>query len=410
MTQPMPERRPYILSFVGENENGILLWWTERILQAFAPFGFDYQIVDLMDAGWREHLAGHLAGGMPAFCFAFQGFGMGLKLNGENYWSLNGIPFIAYMGDAPYHAPALHAAEGPGLYYIYGCIDFIETYRDYLDGAAYASFVQFGYPENPHCDRVPWDKREHAIVFAKTGVDPRSFRAEWAQLPGPLRKVVEDGAEIMLGGAGASVAAACAAAFKQRLIHYGQQNEFFLFACSSVDRYVRAVHAERMVQALLPLDALIVGNWSHLDRSNARARFAAPVHALALDELYADAKIVVNTLPSVRAGSHERIVAGQFAKAAVVSDTTPFLDRDLSECPSFVGIDIDGADVGNAVADATGSTLADPEMPTKIAIAAAVAHRRHSMDGFIIALLDHLQLDAQRRSKAHFAFPPRLVA
>jgi hypothetical protein len=314
------------------------------------------------------------------------------------------------MGDAPYHAPALHAAEGPGLYYIYGCIDFIEMYRDLLGGGSYASFVPFGYPENPYCDSVKWAQREHAIVYAKTGVDPRRFREEWRQLPAPLCRVLEDGAEILLGGTGETVASACTAAFKQRLIHYGRQNEFFLFACSAVDRYARAVHAERMVHALLPLDALIIGDWSHLDRPGARARFSAPVHASALDELYANSKIVVNTLPSVLAGTHERIVAGMLAKAAVVSNSTPFLDRDLSDCPSFVGINIDQGQFADVVAEAVGAVLVDPEMQAKVDISAASAARRHSMQGFVIAVLEHLLLDAQRRDKVHFAFPPRMAA
>jgi hypothetical protein len=64
-------------------------------------------------------------------------------------------------------------------------------------------------------------------------------------------------------------------------------------------------------------------------RTGSRARFAAPLAATALDELYADSRIVANTLPSMRYGSHERIMAGLLAKCTVVSESTPWLDRTM---------------------------------------------------------------------------------
>ena len=408
MAQPsQADRTPYVLAFVGENENGILTWWTRRILDAFSQHGLASRLIDLMDAHWRNELADCLVAGKPMFCFSFQGFGMTLMLNGENYWGLNQIPFLSYLGDSPYHAPALHAAEGPGLYLLYACADFLEVYRDHLHGRACASLLGHAYPDNPHANETPWAERRHRVVFAKTGINPAQLRAAWTDLPRAIHTLLEESAEHVLTGTDMTVAAVCAAAFGRNHLHCGGQRELFLSVCSTVDRYVRAVRAERMVRALLPHDALIIGDWSHLDRPGARAQFRAPVGAGTLDTLYAQSRVVVNTSPPMCHGIHERIMAGLLAKAAVVSDTTPYLERLLADCPSFRGVDIDDAAFPERLGTALHATLSDGDMPDKLARSAAVAQTLFSLDGFVQKLLDYLQLEIHRRRiEDWWSFPP----
>lgn len=399
-------KQPYVLAFISENENGILRWWIERILAALGRHGMAHALIDLQDPDWRVSLGDRMTAGQPEFCFSFQGVGMDFRLNGANYWASTGVPFVSYLGDSPYHAPALHGADGPGLYLLYGCTDFLQTYQRYLNGPAYASMLRHGYPENPDADRIPWAKRQHPVVFVKTGVDPARLRREWDALPASLRGILHDAAARVLSGVDTTVADLVAAAFADRQVHWGDRRELFLFACSTVDRYARAVRAERMVRALLPHDALIVGDWSHLDRPGARARFHAPVAAAGLDALYADTRIVVNTSPTVRYGIHERIMAGLLAKAAVLSDTTPFMQRTLRGCPAFLGVDIDQASFPAQLDHAVRSCLIDPASPDNAARSCAVARELFSFDDFIQQLLDHVGLERHRQTLGAWAFPP----
>lgn len=398
--------KPYVLAFVGENANGMLRWWTERILAGFAAHGLSHQLIDLQNPGWRSNLGDCMAAASPEFCFSFQGLGMDLRLGGDNYWTRNGIPFLSYLGDSPYHAPGLHAAEGPGMYLLYGCADFQHTYRHFLNGRAYASTLRYGYPENPAADRTPWKKREHGIVFVKTGVDPAALSRAWDDLPAQVRDILHDTASRVLSGTDETVATLCAHAFADRQVHWGDRRELFLFSCSVVDRYARAVRADRMVRALMRHDALIVGDWSHVDQSGARARFHAPVAADALDALYAEARITVNTSPTVRSGMHERIMAGLFAKAAVVSDSTPYLLRTLAGCPSFHGIDIDRDTFDDALQRTLQACLTDPDTPAHVERSAAVARELFSFDDFIQQLLDHVGIERHRQTLGGWTFPP----
>ena len=397
----------YVLAFVGENANGILRWWTEKILQSLEKHGFSHSLIDLREANWAEKLNYRLGKGKPQFCFSFQGMGMNLRLpNGDNIWTANAIPFFSYLGDNPYHAPHLHTATGPGMYLLYGTADFLQTYTTFLNGRAHAGVMPCGYSENIFSDRTEWAKRKHAVIYVKTGVDAEALRRQWDHFPQKIRAILHDTAAEVLSGRDETVMTLCAGSFAHQQIHWGDRNEFFLSACSLVDRYARAVRAERMVHALMPHDALIVGDWSHLDRSGSKARFVPPVKAEDLDELYADSKIVVNTLPTVRFGMHERIIAGLFAKAAVVSDSTPFLQKRFQNCPSFLGVDIDKETFSEQLSATLTSCLADSSMAEKTQVSAAVAHDLFGLESFVQHLLDYAELERFRQAISFWNFQP----
>jgi len=287
------------------------------------------------------------------------------------------------------------------MYLLYGCRDFFDTYHRFLNGRAYAAVVPTGYPANPHADRTPWKQRRHEIVLAKTGANPAALREGWKKLPARVRPLLEESAELVLSGADDTVAGCCATVFASRQIHWGDAREVFLSVCSAVDFYARAVRAERMVRALMSHNALIVGDWSYLDRAGSRAQFIAPIAATALDELYADSRIVANTLPSVRYGSHERVMAGLLAKCAIVSESTPWLNRTMEGCPSFFGLN---GDLGDTIQ----SVLNDPAIEEKIEASTAVAREMFSMDNFVAEILSYVELERYRKADLNWwSFPPR---
>ncbi len=366
-----------------------------------------YKLVDMRTDGWLARTGAYLAEGRPEFCFSFQGMGMNLRIDdGGNFWSRNSIPFVSHLGNNPYHAPSLHAAEGTGLYLLYGCRDSLETYQFFMHGRACASILRAAYPENELADRTPWDQRKHSIVFVKTAVDSEMMRRRWAQLPRLVRDILHDSAAAVLSGIDKPVATLCAQVLADRQIHWGDRQELFLSTCSMVDFYARAVRSERMVRALMRHNALIVGDWSHLDQFGARADFRKSIPAHGLDELYADTRIVVSTTPTVRFAVHERVIAGLLAKAAVVSDTTPYLQQLLRDCPSFHGVDIDQHTFTDEIDHALTCCLRDPAMSAKVGQSAVVARELFSLDALIQQLLEYVALENYRQQLDWWIFPP----
>jgi glycosyltransferase involved in cell wall biosynthesis len=278
-------------------------------------------------------------------------------------------------------------------------------YRDFLKGDAYSTLLKPGYPNNPLADHTPWNQREHPIVFVKTGIDSEAMRKSWIYFPKQVRSLIEDCAALVLTGVDRTIAALCSQVFAERQLHWGEQRELLLSTCSIVDRYVRAVWAERMVRALMRHDALVAGNWSHLDQSGSRARFWGPIPAGQLDALYAETKVLVNTTAGVRYGIQERIIAGMFAKAAVLSDTTPYLQDLLSDCRSFFGVTINETTFDEELDCTLNSILADPETAARVEATAAVAEKLFSFETFIQNLLEFVELEKYRCSVAAWGFP-----
>ena len=387
-------KHPYILAFVGENENGILRWWTKKILEAFAARGLSHKIIDLRDPAWREDLPGMPFHRKAGVLFQLSGHGHGTAAAqrresvGADRRSLHLLPRRQSVPRS--RAPPAH---GAGKYLLYGCEDFLETYQRFMDGRAMASVLSTGYPENDLADRTPWSKRKHDIVFVKTGIDPKKITAEWNGWPRQVRELLYDCAARVLSGADKTVAVLCAEVFADRQIHWGDRRELFLSTCSMVDCYARSIRAQRMVKALMPHDALIVGHWPHLDQSKSRAVFQSPITADMLNPLYAETKILINTLPTVRFGMHERILAGLFSKSVVVSETTPHLQQRLSRCPSFFGLNIDNDTFEEQLSNTLSSSLASARSAEDIQISAQVAQEMFSLEGFIQKLLDCMALE-----------------
>ena len=403
--------QPYVLGFVGENANGILRWWTGRIFERFSARGLAHQLIDLREEGWQQQLNQCLAVRKPLFCFSFQGMGTSIMAEDQtNLWQRSNIPFVTALGDNPYHAPRLHSASGPGMCYLYCYDDFLQTYRDFCKGKSYASTLCIGHPENPYADREPWERREHDIVFVKTGVNPETLREQWKSAPGKIQGILQESADLVLSGSDETVATICAKVFAGKNIYWGDRLELFLSACSLVDFYARAVRAERMVRALMRHDALIVGDWSYLDKSGCRARFMDPIAAEGLDDLYAKSKILVNTLPTIRFGLHERILAGFFAKSAVLSDTTSFVQKKLEGYASFFGLEIDQPTFAEELDHTITSCLADRTTPEKIQISEELAKKAFSLEGYVQEILEHLQAAAYSLVVNYWQFPPPMIS
>lgn len=392
---------PYVLGFVGENANGILFWWTEKILQNFARFNLEYKIVDLQKPDAAQTMMQIISQHRPAFCFSFQGMGMAIKdETGQNLWSRNKVPFLTYLGDSPYHAPQLHGAEGEGLYLLYSCLDFFEVYKEGMHGRTFAGLIDYNYPFDPQVENPDWSTRPIKLLYAKTPSRLEKMHEEFDSFPRLIREAAYESAQQALKGPDQTIFQICRDVLERQNVYMGKHREVLLHLCSKVDFYVRAVHAERMVKALLPHDAIIVGDWTHLSQPSTRARIVAPVPAEQLNALYSQTQVVVNSLPSVRHGIHERVMAGLLSQSAVISDTTPFLSSLLAGCPAFAGVNIDSVDFSDQFDTACTVIFADPDIRDKINCSAVEARRLFSLDTFVNTLMEYIVLECHRRNVA----------
>jgi hypothetical protein len=396
-----------VVAFVGQNANGILEWWTAAILAELERAGFRTHLLDLKRPSVSGELAKIISTEKIAFGFSFQAMGALISAQGENLWQKLGIPFFAYLGDSPYHCPRLHWHQAPKTYLLYSCQDFLDTYTKYIKGPSVALLQPYGFPENPHALEIPWHKREIEIVYVKTAVNPAQFTVRWDLYPRPLRTIFYEASEMALAGSSETIADICAARCAAGGFDWGKRTELFCLLASDVDLYVRAIRAVKMVRLLMQLPARIYGDgWDFLDRSKSRASFHGNLPASALMQLYANAKILASTTPSVRHGMHERVMGGLLSRAAVLSDVNPYTSRHLSDYPAFLGADIDSPDFEE-------QAMAKLRLPGDFDDGLEVSYRKavanFSLDAFVKPLLDLRTFDAFELQASAYRTLPELA-
>jgi hypothetical protein len=398
------------LAFVGQNANGILTWLTHSIAERASTYGVSMTVIDFNDEHAGSKLNACLAQGRPSFCFSFQGFGMHFRAEAGNLWSTLGVPFFSLMGDAPFHSPGLHANVGAGLFHVYTCEDFQQAYRDIMNGPNFSLVYPGVYPPNPFADQTPWYDRDLEVVYVKTGVDSNALRAKWAELPNKMREVLEDASAVALAGQKKTIAHIVTDAFAARTMHFGVNKALLLRVCSELDFYLRAVRAERMLREAMRHGAHIFGDWPHIEKAKTRARFHGTLPANQLNQLYARSRILLNISPSTLNFVHERIAAGLMAKAFIISDKTPFLDKALASYPNFKSVHIDSA----KLPDEFDSRLADIRKmgaSRDDGFLAMLEHgRRRSehefgADRFILEIIQMATVDQLERNSSFWAFP-----
>jgi hypothetical protein len=399
------------IAFVGGNANGILTWATMAVAKRAKLYGISMNIIDLTEKGWAEKLNACLAQERPHFCFAFQGFGMDLRLEAGNLWTTLGVPFISVMGDAPYYSPALHSAVGSGFFHLYACDDFQKTYLESMAGRNFSAVIQGFYPINPLADAIPWHDRELEIVYVKTGVDPERLRSQWSALPAKMRDVLEDSSTTALAGQVKSIAEIVAECYSERGIHFGERLTLFLRSCSMVDSYVRAVRAQRMLHEVMRHGGHVFGDWPHIEKTNTQARFHGPVPADKLSEVYSQSRILMNISPSTTNFVHERILAAFFAKAFSVSDRTAFVDEKLRHYPNFSSVSIDSTnlpDEMNACLSTIRKIGSDRSLPAQEMLEESRqrAEDEFSLDRLILEILSFVDFFNIERNSSFWTYPP----
>jgi hypothetical protein len=396
------------IAFVGQNANGILAWWTQCIADRMARFGISVETIDLLQEGWPAKLDARLKQGRPDFCFSHQGIGMNLALESGNLWTSLKIPFIGIMGDAPYQAPNLHSASGPGKFFLYGVKEFADFYAHFMGGKNFATVLLPGYPSNPHASAIPWHKRDLELVFVKTGADPQAIRAGWANLPRLIRDVVEQASQTALAGQKDTIGQIVADAFAERQVHFGNRLALFMRSCWLVDSYVRAFRADRMARQVMRHGGHIFGKWPHLEQANSRAVFHGPIAAHELYKLYGRSRILANTAPCTLTGAHDRIVAAFLSKAFTLTDSSPARDESLGIYPSYKSAPIDDP----AFPDAVDQRLSEIRQMAKdpngtqmmLNDVFAKAEERFGLDQFIAKMLELLLLNNFEADSSFYEF------
>jgi hypothetical protein len=278
----------------------------------------------LLDTGGLHGLASLqalLAAGRPRAFVAFSGVNWDLLANDRLLYEVLAVPYVGLMFDDPAYFPQRHRVASPWLTYLF-------TDRDHHDASVALSPPtaprgRFRFGVRPPSEAPPpFEERAHSILFAKSPGDPDADRAAWQHEAPAMRSILNDVADAALWQDARSVWAIAQERLATDGLTHGLAATIGMATIvAKVDHYVRLARAQRVVQALAPHDAVIVGEgWrAHLP-ARSRARIVASCTMPELLGLMAQSRVLVNVQPNNREAPHERLLFGMQRGCCVLTD------------------------------------------------------------------------------------------
>ena len=329
-----------IVSFVGENENGILRQLSHDLMKQLEPAGFSGHVIDLGKPDWLQQFSPLLQKGIYV-ALGHAGIGAGLEINGQSLWDAVKVPFVSIMADPPSAVPQNHSVKSHYVANAYIFEEWLRFQQRFIRSTQFSTLVGCpGVVPNPLCDQTAWRDRSQRMVFVKTGENPQVRRDTWNTIPSRWKRVLEEASASAITRQTGDITDILVAACDAYNVQTDSRREIFYFLFQECDLYVRSYRANELVKALLALPVDIYGrNWDHLKDGATKARFHSAIDAGRLYELYADTQFLLNTSPNMASGIHERVACGLASRCCVVSDRNDFSEKNLKHLPVFHGFD-----------------------------------------------------------------------
>ncbi len=328
-----------IVSFVGQNENGILRHLSHGLMSLMEPFGYTPQLIDLADPDWPNQLETVLKSGV-AMAWGHAGIGAGLQIEGQNLWERIQVPFVSVLADSPCWRPCNHAVASRFVVNAYLYPEWLSVQRQFIRSSQVSAVVQGGLIPNPLRDSIAWRDRPRRMVLVKTGGDPVARREGWAALPARMRAVLEDAGHAATALPTGDITGLLIEAAAAHQITFDGRTDILFGLMAELDLYVRDSRSTALVAALLDVPADIYGRgWDHISHRAGRARFHPAIGAGCLPQIYAETQYMLNTTPNFASGVHERVAYGLDARCCVLSDQNAYMRDALHHIPTFSGFD-----------------------------------------------------------------------
>ena len=372
-----------IVAVVGQNANGILAFQSRAFMARLAPYGMRGHIIELYRETWLHELKELVEAGV-AFAWGYAGIGAALTSDGRNLWDLLGVPFVSVFADTPYQLPRNHSVAAARVVNGYLYRDWLAVQQQLVRSRQISALLPIGVIPNARRDDMPWSKREHRLVFVKSGEDPEILRSRWPKWGKRLHRVLEDLAgELCRHGTG-DITATVLACLDAYGLFLGERKDILIAILFQLDRFVRATRATAIARALGDLPATIIGSgWDHVKEPGIRARYLPAIDASGLYELYANCQWLVNATPNFSTGAHERVLHGFAAKCCIVSDDNDFSRTTLRILPSYRGFEWND----KGLADQLAEIYHDPiPYDDQLQPALDFVEQRHDPLGFIGAV------------------------
>lgn len=329
----MTDKKRLVL-FRGELDT--LNLFSNQLEQGFLELGYEIFTFELQQSARNlgllyQYMQESPVTAMIAFNSKFYGM---TTPSGENVWEVLGIPCINIFVDHPYwYHNILMRMPATGIVL---CID--RNHMDYVNrfypNISFNGFIAHGgtlfYPAHK-----PISERKIEVLYAGSlyaDCIPQNY--DFSVWDFPAKEICDRSIEQLLSHPEDTIEAVIEQQLRQMgILLADEELRKFISSCVYIERVVSSYYRERIVSSVaragisleLYGDGWAKCDWVSLPNVHYGGR-VSPEQILAMME---DSKLVLNTLPWFRDGSHERIFNAMLCGAAAVSETNQYLEETL---------------------------------------------------------------------------------
>lgn len=325
--------KKWLVLFRGELDT--LNLFSGQLRQGFLELGYEIFDFDLQDSARSlgllyQYIQGGSVAAMIGFNSAF--FGMTLP-SGGNMWEALGIPCVNIFVDHPYwYHNILMRMPANGIVL---CID--RNHMDYVNRfyphIATNGFLAHGGVSLSSVHK-PISERKTDVLYAGSLLIDFTQKPDFTEWNFPAEQVCERCIQYLIAHPGDTVEYAIEEELRQEtVILPDEELRRFISSCVYIERIVSSHYREQIVESIaragISLE-LYGDGWGKCEWiSLSNVHYGGRVSPEEILDKMEESRIVLNTLPWFRDGSHERVFNAMLCGAAAVSETSRYLEETL---------------------------------------------------------------------------------
>lgn len=326
--------KKWLVLFRGELDT--LNLFSDQLKQGFLELGYEIFDFDLRDSTRSlgllyQYIQDGSIAAMIGFNSAF--FGMTLP-SGGNVWEALGIPCVNILVDHPYwYHNILMRMPANGIVL---CIDrnhmnYVNRFYPHISANG---FIAHGGAALSLTHK-PISERKTDVLYAGSLLVDFTQRPDFAEWNFPAERICESCIQYLIAHPECTVENTIEKQLQMEAVTLPDEElRRFISSCVYIERIVSSHYREQIVESIaragISLELYGDGwgkcDWISLPNVHYGGR-VSPEEILARME---DSRIVLNTLPWFRDGSHERVFNAMLCGAVAVSETSRYLEEALS--------------------------------------------------------------------------------
>lgn len=320
------------------SQYGVLHHFTKKLFEALARSTLTCRLLEAKHDNPKPFLD-ELFKNRPDCTISFNG--LLPDENGRFFADMIKIPHLACIVDSPNQFIPLTKSQ----YTMISCTDKFSC--EFFLGLGFQNVFFMPHGVEKELTPDPQGKRDYDVVMLASCIDYEGIRSEWKKkYSAILCKIMDEASEIVLSDQETSCFQAFAKALDHQISEGGggiDPNKIdFLAVLDDIEMYIRGKDRLELLKAIKDAKVDVFGSsegagWKkYLGTKHSNIKIHDPVPYEQALELMKHSKIVLNSCPWIKNGTHERILAGLACGALVITNENIFMRENFKDGENIV--------------------------------------------------------------------------